>query len=127
MSKELTEQWRNGTIDYGLYYVRIGCRNDVTIAHTIEEDLNVKEVLAPVPSYEKSQSYEKCAEMLIDVNKKWEKTIKERNQLKNKLEIATKALEKYKRDYFFTEYDGSSINPHPDIARKALKEMEGVK
>ena len=32
------------------------------------------DILAPVPSYEEFQSYEKCADMLIDVNKKWGKT-----------------------------------------------------
>ena len=48
-------------------------------------------------------------------------------QLRKKLEIATRALKKYKEDYFITEYGGRSINPYPDIARKALKEMEGVK
>lgn len=51
----------------------------------------------------------------------------ENMKLKNKIAIATKALEKYKEDYFFTEYGGRSTNPYPDIARKALKEMEGVK
>ena len=51
MTKTLTEQWREGTIEYGLYYVRVVGRNDITIAHKIEEDLNVKEVIAPVPDY----------------------------------------------------------------------------
>ena len=81
-----------------------------------ERDMKVLEYVklhprkTPVPSYDEyNELATKC------------------NQLQKRLEIATRALKKYKEDYFITEYGGRSTNPCPDIARKALKEMEGVK
>ena len=81
----------------------------------------------PVPSYDEWQSYDKCADMLIDVNKKWHKTIVENKKLKKQLAIATKALELYSKDDYISDSGGRSVMSHPHIARKALKEMEGVK
>ena len=110
MSKTLTEQWREGTIEYGLYYVRVVGRNDITIAHKIEEDLNVKEVLAPVPDYNQ----------FVELIEKTE-------MLEKKLEIATKALEFYTLEDAYVSCYGNPVNPNPMVARKALKEMEGVR
>lgn len=62
MSKELTEQWWNGTLKEGWYYIHLmsdwGTLNCITINYCDEEgifeeypDEDIKEVLAPVPSY----------------------------------------------------------------------------
>ena len=69
----------------------------------------------PVPSYEEWQSYDKCADMLIDVNKKWLKTIVENKKLKKKLAIATKALKDVAYLYIYTDKDLSTV------ANNALK------
>ena len=88
MTKTLTEQWRDGTLEDGAYYILVDKyeQNEPEIDIGVCYNSNfewwiVKEVLAPVPSYEEFQSYEKCADMLIDVNKKWVKTIKENKSL----------------------------------------------
>ena len=53
--------------------------------------------------------------------------IKVINQLENKLEIATRALEYYTLEDAYVSCYGNPVNPNPMVARKALKEMEGVK
>ena len=54
MSKELTEQWRNGTLKDGFYYVKED--EDIRISpcsrHYLLGVLKDCEVLAPVPTYE---------------------------------------------------------------------------
>ena len=62
MSKELTEQWRNGTLEEGWYYVHLksewGGIDCTTINYCDEDgvfeeypDEDIKEVLEPVPTY----------------------------------------------------------------------------
>lgn len=62
MTKSLTEQWKDGTLDYGWYYIKVywGAGYDVvfdnynaTTREFVDFDKKaIKEVLAPVPSYE---------------------------------------------------------------------------
>lgn len=63
MSKELTEQWKNGTLPENWYYIHLksNCGNIdcITINYCDEDgvfeeypDEDIKEVLAPVPSYD---------------------------------------------------------------------------
>lgn len=63
MSKELTEQWRNGTLPLNHYYVERKTGSvfiDNTVVHFDERipftrlrwQEDIKEVLAPVPTYE---------------------------------------------------------------------------
>lgn len=94
MTKTLTEQWRDGMLPDGYYYIT--SKKWGMLIDRYRDQINdcghkwrgfdncqgvVEEVLAPVPSYEEWQSCEKCADMLIDVNKKWRKTIKENKRL----------------------------------------------
>jgi len=63
MSKELTEKWKNGELEDGYYYVKVswGIEEDVcqdyyfSMRDEWEIHINdrIKEVLAPVPSYDK--------------------------------------------------------------------------
>lgn len=59
MTKDLTEQWKNGELEEGFYYLKdneyifIDHFNGVSFEETC--DFEIKEVLAPVPSYEKWQ------------------------------------------------------------------------
>lgn len=150
MTKSLTEQWREGMLPKGLYYTRSSSGRKGFSIHTGSESHmfspyykmanQTEEVLSAVPSYDEWQSYEKCADMLIDVNKKWEKTIKKRKQLEKKLEIATKALEYYSQckhlnldilamllDKHKKEFADFEVYEDGEHARKALKEIEGIK
>ena len=57
MTKTLTEQWREGKLSDGYYYIKGAFDDDIYISHLdyeIEEDkrLPVEEVVAPVPSYQ---------------------------------------------------------------------------
>ena len=56
MSKELTEQWRNGTLEENMYYVKLP--EEIIIANIYQlnqldlvNDADEIEVLAPVPDY----------------------------------------------------------------------------
>lgn len=77
MSKELTEQWRNGTLEENRYYVKLP--EEIIIANIYQlkqldlvKDSDKIEVLAAVPSYD------------------------EYKRLEERLEIAIKALEEIK-------------------------------
>lgn len=56
MSKELTEQWRNGTLEIGWYFIRI--KDGRCVKDYFKKDFEVffdayiEEVLAKVPTYE---------------------------------------------------------------------------
>lgn len=54
MSKELTEQWRNGTLKDGWYYVKEDGKTFISPCsnHHLLAVLKDCKVLAPVPSYE---------------------------------------------------------------------------
>ena len=128
MTKTLTEQWKDGELPDGTYYIRcvdvgdnyISCNEEEyekidTYSgfdeHFIETNNDeIVEVLAPVPSYDEHKQL-----------------VSKTEQLEKKLEMATKALKRYSKDDYYSEGGGRSVNPYPNIARKALKEMEGVK
>ena len=90
MSKELTEQWRNGTLEENMYYVKLP--EEIIIANIYQlkqldlvNDADEIEVLAPVPSYDEFVQQR-------DFVKDHLKVLIENMNLKRKLEIATKAL-----------------------------------
>lgn len=134
MTKTLTEQWREGKLPPGKYYIKTkwwGC--DGKWHYEKEEDIDyldgdwrfyqddsVAEVLAPVPSYNKVKEMSQKIERLEFDNEALETSRNELVQkmhiLEKKLEIATKALKKLTRNCNKWE-----------ITREALKEMEGVK
>lgn len=80
MSKELTEQWKNRTLKDGDYYVRREYGTIIEhycndLEEWIEYEQDVKEVLAPVPTYDQ----------FVDISKKVE-------ELKQQLEYAERTL-----------------------------------
>ena len=104
MTKTLTEQWRNGTLEESMYYVKLP--EEIIIANIYQlkqldlvNDADEIEVLAAVPSYD------------------------EYKRLQKRIEISTKALKDIKehtKEYSLPSYTGM-------ICHKALKEMKGVK
>ena len=104
MTKTLTEQWRNGTLEESMYYVKLP--EEIIIANIYQlkqldlvNDADEIEVLAAVPTYD------------------------EYKRLQKRIEISTKALkeiQEYTKEYSLPSYTGM-------ICHKALKEMKGVK
>ena len=137
MTKTLTEQWCEGKLPDGAYYILVDKyeQNEPEIDVGVCYNSNfewwiVKEVLAPVPSYEKvkemSQKIERlefdneALEMAHNEGKEINAELTSKNeQLEKKLAIATKALKEINKNYRFTVAQ--------DVVYKALKEMEGVK
>ena len=116
MTKTLTEQWREGTLPRGGYYIKLldgstKQTNYDNISKTIDTEyfrynVSVKEVLAPVPGY--------------DEYKRLVSNSDESSRKALQLEIATKALSDIEDGY-------SKATGAGQIVRQALKEMEGVK
>lgn len=146
MSKELTEKWKNKELKDGDYYV-INKAGDIVCDYYIEIlghfdsvlTENVKEVLAPVPSYNDYKKLRrlplKCFQLeednsaLMVINKDM---CKEIERLQKKLEITTKALKEYSwgNNWIDAGCRGQVFLPTRrgySIADKALEEMEGVK
>lgn len=78
MSKELTEQWRNGTLPENWYYIHLksnwGNIDCITINYCDEEcifeeypDEDIKEVLAEVPDYNQFSKLVKKVEGLREL------------------------------------------------------------
>ena len=103
MTKTLTEQWRNGTLEESMYYVKLP--EEIIIANIYQlkqldfvNDADEIEVLAPVPTYD------------------------EYKRLQKRIEIETKALkeiQEYTKEYSLPSYTGM-------ICHKALKEIDLV-
>ena len=105
MTKTLTEQWKNGELDYGYYYLqtkdgerridRTTCDIVSSIYLWTQTDKNyIQEVLAPVPSYSEFQALKDNCEF---THTRLKGTHQKIDQLEKKLEIATNALDEYKR------------------------------
>ena len=134
MTKTLTEQWRDGTLPEGYYYIT--SKKWGMLIDRYRDQINdcghkwrgfdncqgvVEEVLAPVPSYDE---WHKVKDLGLrpdytDHIEKWEDCAR----LTKKLEIATKALKDIK---VYSQRDWDEYNCM-ECADKALKEMEGVK
>lgn len=98
MSKELTKKWKDNKLEKGWYYIL--CYNDwkgsafETISWACDGTipLPVKEVLAPVPSYEELQ---KLKERVADADKTINSIILEGNYYFDCCKIAKSYLEKW--------------------------------
>ena len=95
MSKELTEQWYNGTLEESMYYVKLP-DNDISIVNIYQlkqlalvNDANEIEVLAHVPSYSEYQSLKDNCEL---THTRLKGTHQKITQFENKLSYA---MERY--------------------------------
>lgn len=156
MSKELTEQWLNGTLPAGCYYV-LSTEDDTPVACDIDTvcDFMIRDIIAPVPDYfdckrlmndsiELDKAKIKIYELVSKTDELVQKIhilneqntkqynelceeIKKNNILEKKLEIATKALKFYTLEDSYVSCFGNPVNPNPMVARKALKDIKEVK
>ena len=145
MPKTLTEQWRVGKIKEGFYYVHF-YTGEIVYRHLSgnkpdKEFIKLgcfQEILAPVPSYDEYNELTQDNKYLKSGIETRDKQIE---QLEKQLEIATKALKEYAneenwddiRSYNFSIDDTYFVEKAEfrekgyELAKKALKEMEGVK
>lgn len=140
MSKELTEQWKNGTLKEGWYYLSI-VPSKKCIDYYYGKDFErynewaITKVIAPVPTYDEWRK-----EGIWYTEKSHKELLKKVERLEKQLNIATKALEDYadkenwstatteiNTDYFKYECSmyGLENNGFED-AQKALKEIDEV-
>ena len=147
MTKTLTEQWREGTLPDGKYYIKLEPnfteRYDVGyseggdfVLYNIED---IEEVLAPVPDYKMFQlliGEQKFTEEMLEniINIRTEELlklnaeyIKRVKKLEKKLAIATKALKDCYNDMKYCAVLTHRNQRILSVIKKALKEMEGVK
>jgi len=133
MTKTLTEQWRDGTLAGGDYYIKTtNLGIDKIIINYYEEELkqfdglcncSVAEILAPVPSYDKWQAELDSNDELLNVQKRLEKKIKLlEEQLNNALETMGQVA-KLSDNVVDSVQCAHSIC----LINERLKEMEGVK
>lgn len=134
MTKTLTEQWREGTLESGHYYIRSGLSTSIEIRYLgngfFEGNI---EVLAPVPSYDKVKEMSQKIERLEFDNEALEmahnegkeinaELVSKTDKLEKKLEISMETLKKiadYQTDVLLQYWAEGALNK--------IKEMEGVK
>ena len=142
MTKTLTDQWRNGTLKRGSYYIRIITGNEKSDYFEGKKfcfwsDYEVEEVLAPVPSYtdlcELKQELEICKDDKADL---YAKLCNALMQLENKnnqfVELTKKVGElssengrlKYNNDVIATVNDELTEKVH--ILNEANMNMENT-
>lgn len=150
MTKTLIEQWREGKLPNGDYYIKVrgslskkdfyakdNCINGKW-AYTL--DGNIIDIIEKVPSYDKYKELVQKIHILNEKNTKQYnelcEEIKKNNILEKKLEIATKALKKYQEAINRFKKDPMNkiiMLAHQLIydiyidSKKSLKEMEGLK
>lgn len=123
MSKELTEQWRNGTLEKSMYYVKLP--EEIIIANIYQlkqldlvNDADEIEVLSPVPTYDEykvlvSNSAELVQKMHI---------------LEKRLDIAVKTFERirnvWKNNPKMFEYIAQYANNTAGRTLKQIKEKQ---
>lgn len=133
MTKTLTEQWRDGTLPEGCYYIltkdgHIKKERTCFYSHTdgqcfsFTDNIDIEEVLAPVPSYDE---WERAKENL-EKNGTWY-TERSYKLIEKKFEIATKALKDCYNDMKYWAVLTHRNQRILSVIKKALKEMEGVK
>lgn len=135
MTKTLTEQWRDGTLERGYYYYKtkvgakvigyqcFGLKFPYDYNHNTID--SVEEVLAPVPSYDE---YNELVQKMHTLENCLEVSEKAHYRTLEQLRIATKALEVYANTNTWcicNKLDCSYVDG--SVACIALKEMEGVK
>ena len=114
--KSLTEQWREGTLPCGAYYVNR--LNEILVyLVTYEDNKNtheIYEVLAPVPSYSEYQALKDNCETVHNCYKGANKKIK---QLQKQLDEANKLL-KYCCANYESSLFGATITEDGEILPK---------
>lgn len=135
MTKSLTEKWKDGELEEGFYYILFASRFDkdyIAIDMFIQDEKDfmysccedVKEVLAPVPSYDEfvqQREFVKDHQNVLIENMNLKLKV---DKLEKKLAIATKAL---KGVCVWANTGNGGEKAVKKVCEKALKEIKGVK
>lgn len=117
MSKELTEKWRNGTLPENWYYIHLksdwGGIDCITINYCDEDgvfeeypDEDIKEVVAPVPSYDEYNEFMQKIHILE----------KQLSSISEQLKEANDVIKKYRRFEVALKVEkGTLIGVYPAI------------
>jgi len=141
MTKTLTEQWREGTLPDGYYYIDYDTQQKI---FEIEDgcatyqglpaetyflnDVCLIKVLGPVPDYMDCKGLIYDSINLSDSRKRIDELVSKTDKLEKKLEIATKALNGIRDVWANNPSQFSYIARIANRkAKTALEEMEGVK
>lgn len=122
MSKELTEQWLNGTLPAGCYYV-LSTEDDTPVACDIDTvcDFMIRDIIAPVPDYEKVKEMSQRIERLEFDNEVLEMAHNEGKEINAELVSKNEQLEKqldlYKRAIERTDRIEKCLNQEVQIKR----------
>ena len=118
MTKSLTEQWREGTLEFGFYYVSFPNEEpQIYSSEYLKNYVNVKdsdniEVLALVPSYDE----------YMELVRNSDEAVTNCHQLEKKLEIALEVLG------IIAMHSKDPVDAvQAACAISQIKEMEGVK
>ena len=129
MSKELTEQWRNGTLEESMYYVKLP-DNDIPIVNLYQlkqlalvNDADEIEVLAPVPTYQEWLESESHCAVYSEVNK-WNKD--KIKKLEDQFADVSKKVEKLEKQLKEAE-DVIRFYANTDGLNEEEKRMTGEK
>ena len=92
MTKTLTEQWKNGELEFGYYYIDFGIGGVPMLFNGLEfycertqKPNAIKTILAPVPSYDHFSQLGKMVEYLQERLEEADKTIKDQEIIIKKL------------------------------------------
>ena len=155
MTKTLTEQWREGTLPAGYYYIIANTKARNQVIFYLPENTNtdgavikgevvngedggwVVEVLGPVPSYQTWKEFQQyfvdSLELEVKLKKAYEELEKQSIEIvglkteKEQLVSKTEQLEKQLSIATKALKEYAELNIVGEEAREALKEMEGVK
>jgi len=124
MTKTLTEQWKNGELGFGYYYIDFGIGGVPMLFNGLEfycertqKPNAIKTILAPVPSYDEYKQLVSKTEQLVQ----------KMHILEKRLEIATKALKRIDPPNInFEDYNDRAIALW-EIAHNALTKIGGIK
>lgn len=123
MTKTLTEQWKNGELGFGYYYIDFGIGGVPMLFNGLEfycertqKPNAIKTILAPVPSYDEWKKLDDELKELATMNDMF---AIENGRLRERLVIAKKALVDILND--------GDDYWDKDKAQEALAKMEGVK
>lgn len=123
MTKTLTEQWKNGELGFGYYYIDFGIGGVPMLFNGLEfycertqKPNAIKTILAPVPSYDEWKKLDDELKELATMNDTF---AIENGRLRERLVIAKKALVDILND--------GDDYWDKDKAQEALAKMEGVK
>ena len=122
MTKTLTEQWREGKLQLSRYYAKFsdGSIDNITLSSSISlyESEHIKEVLAPVPSYEEichlNKRLGELAKDIDELHSSFPDLVNDYKRLQEQLKEANEVIKLYdSNDFHYQTPDGVVMGAEP--------------